>query len=159
MNASKNMAAGLAGAIVLNLLHEGAKKFYAKAPRVDRVGEEAISKSLKSINIDPPTGKTLFGITLATDLLSNAAFYSMVGSGKEENILWRGAGFGLAAGVGALTLTKPLGLNDEPVNKSVQTQILTVTWYLIGGLAAAVVAKGISDKPKFQKLVNSLASF
>ncbi|MCE7060677.1 hypothetical protein [Dyadobacter sp. CY343] len=159
MNATKNMAAGLAGAIVLNLLHEGAKKFYAKAPRVDRVGEEAISKSLKSINIDPPTGKTLFGITLATDLLSNAAFYSMVGSGKEENILWRGAGFGLAAGVGALTLTKPLGLNDEPVNKSVQTQILTVTWYLLGGLAAAVVAKGISDKPKFQKLVNSLASF
>ncbi|CAG5067302.1 hypothetical protein DYBT9623_00022 [Dyadobacter sp. CECT 9623] len=159
MNATKNMAAGLAGAIVLNLLHEGAKKFYAKAPRVDRVGEEAISKSLKSINIDPPTGKTLFGITLATDLLSNAAFYSMVGSGKEENILWRGAGFGLAAGVGALTLTKPLGLNDEPVNKSVQTQILTVTWYLIGGLAAAVVARGISDKPKFQKLVNSLASF
>jgi len=159
MNATKNMAAGLAGAIVLNLLHEGAKKFYSKAPRVNKIGEEAVSKSLKTINIDPPTGKTLFGVTLATDLLSNAAFYSMVGSGKEENIMWRGAGYGLAAGIGALTLTKPLGLNDEPVNKSVQTQMLTVAWYLLGGLAAAVVAKGISNKPKLQNLVNSFGSF
>jgi hypothetical protein len=159
MNPTKNIAAGLAGALVLNLLHESARRLSSNAPQINRVGEEAISKSLKTINIDPPTGKKLFGLTLASDLLSNAAYYSMVGSGKEENILWRGAGYGLAAGVGALTLTKPLGLDDTPVNKTVQTQILTVAWYVLGGLAAAFVAKKISEKPQLNKLISSVSSF
>ncbi|WP_439558647.1 hypothetical protein [Dyadobacter sp.] len=159
MDATKNIAAGLAGAVVLNLLHEGGRQFYAKAPRINRVGEEALSKSLETVNIDPPKGKKLFGLTLASDLLSNAAYYSMVGSGKEENILLRGAGFGFAAGIGALTLTKPLGLNDAPVNRTVQTQILTVAYYVIGGLAAAFVAKKISERPQLNKLVSSVSSF
>ena len=159
MNASKNMVAGLAGALVLNLLHESARHLSPSAPRVNKVGEEALSKSLKTINIDPPKGKKLFGLTLASDLLSNAAYFSMVGSGKEENILLRGAGFGLAAGIGALTLTKPLGLDDSPVNRSLQTQLMTVAWYTLGGLAAAFVAQKISEKPKLQNLVSSFGNF
>jgi hypothetical protein len=145
MKSIKSISAGLAGALALNLLHEGAKRLYSKAPRVDLIGEEALSKSLNALGMSTPDRKNLFGLTLAGDLVSNSMYYSMVATGNSKNILWRGAGYGLAAGIGALTLTKPMGLNDAPVNKTVQTQALTVAWYLIGGLVTALVARKIGQ--------------
>ena len=143
MKAINNITAGLAGAIVLNILHESAKRLFADAPRVDLVGEEALSDILKSAGAEPPKGNALYAATLAADVASNALYYSFIGIGKKENLLLRGAGIGFAAGIGALTLTKPLGLNDEPVNRTNTTKALTVAWYLIGGLVTALVMKEI----------------
>lgn len=142
MKAINNISAGLAGAVVLNILHESAKRFFPNAPRVDLVGEEALSDILESAGIEPPKGNALYVATLAADVVSNALYYSLIGEGKKENVLLRGAGIGLAAGIGALTLTKPLGLNDAPVNRTNTTKALTVAWYLIGGLVTALVIKG-----------------
>lgn len=141
----RNILGGLAGAIVLNVIHESARRLYNKAPRVDLVGEEALSKTLSAVGVEPPTGKTLKGSTLAADIVSNAMYYSMIGKGGEHNLLVRGAGYGLAAGLGAIGLTQKLGLSDAPVTKTNETQIMTVAWYLLGGLSAAFAMMKIKE--------------
>jgi len=146
MKGIENLAGGLAGALVLNILHETVKRMDKDAPRVDLVGEEALSKSLETVGVEPPKGDALFGATLAADVFSNALYFSAVGAGKKKNLLLLGAGYGLAAGIGAITLTKPLGLNDKPVNRTTKTQALTVAFYLVGGLVSALTIKGLRKK-------------
>ena len=143
MKALKNLAGGLAGAIALNILHETVKRLYHDAPRVDLVGEDALTKIGNKVNVEPPTGNKLYAATLAGDLLSNTLYYSLIGAGKRKGLFWRGAAMGLAAGVGALTLTKPMGLSDAPVTRTDATKILTVTWYTFGGIVAAVTMKAL----------------
>ena len=143
MKEIENLAAGLAGAVALNVLHETVKRLDSDAPRVDLVGEEALSKTLESVGIEPPKGNTLFTTTLAADVVSNALYYSAIGIGKRKYLLLRGAAYGLAAGIGAVTLTEPMGLNDAPVTRTNKTKVLTVAWYLIGGLVTALAIKGL----------------
>lgn len=135
----KSLAGGLAGAVVLNVVHEIARKFYDKAPRIDKVGEEAITKSLDAVGVPAPKGNSLFVTTLAADLASNATYFAAIGKGSDKYLLARGAGYGLLAGLGAIGLTQKLGLSDKPVTKTIETKVLTVAWYLLGGLVAAFV--------------------
>jgi hypothetical protein len=132
---------GLAGTVALNILHQAVKQFDHDAPRVDLVGEEALTKGMKAMGLTPPTGNALFVATLAGDLFSNAAYYSMIGLGKKKYLLYHGAAHGLCAGIGALTLTEPLGLSDAPVTRTDKTKLLTVAWYTFGGLVTAAVIK------------------
>jgi hypothetical protein len=143
MKAITNMIGGLAGAIALNILHESVKRMDHDAPRIDLVGEEALSKSIESLGGEPPEGDALFAATLAGDVVSNALYYSMIGVGKKKNLVWRGAAYGLAAGLGALALTRPMGLSDAPITKTEKTKVLTVAWYLFGGLVTAFTIKGL----------------
>lgn len=138
-----NIAGGMAGAAALNILHETVKHLDHMAPRIDLVGEEALTEIIKSAGAEPPKGNSLYAATLAGDILSNTLYYSLIGVGKKRNLLLRGAGYGLAAGVGALVLTKPLGLSDAPVTRSNKTKALTVAWYFIGGLVAAMTIKSL----------------
>jgi hypothetical protein len=141
----RNILGGLAGAIVLNIVHEAARRLYSKAPRIDLIGEEALTKSLNAVGMEAPTGSLLTGSTLAADLASNTMYFSMIGKGGEENLLMRGAGYGLAAGLGAIGLTQQLGLSDAPVTKTNETKVMTVAWYLLGGLSAAFAMMKIKD--------------
>jgi len=137
---------GIAGAVTLNILHQTAKQVCSEAPRVDLVGEEALSKGLKHMGIRPPQGNALFTATLAADLLSNAAYYTMIGLGKKKYLLYHGAAHGLCAGIGALTLLKPMGLNSAPVKRTYQTQVMTVAWYTLGGIATGAVMYALRRK-------------
>lgn len=139
----RNILGGISGAVVLNLIHEAAKRVYDKAPQIDQLGEEALSKTVEAIGLEAPTGQTLTVSTLAADLASNAGYYAMIGKGDRETILWRGAGYGLMAGLGAIGLAKPLGLDETPVAKTEETKLLTVAWYVLGGLAAALVIRNL----------------
>lgn len=141
MEAFKNLAGGFLGAVALNLLHETYRRIDSDAPRVDLVGEEALSKSLKFAGVNPPKGDNLYLSTLAGDIFSNTLYYSLIGASGNKKIMLRGAAYGLAAGIGAVALPKPLGLNDAPVTRSTKTELLTVAWYLIGGLASAGAIK------------------
>jgi hypothetical protein len=47
----------------------------------------------------------------------------------------------MLAGVGAVVLPGPLGLGRQPTNRARATQVMTVLWYLAGGLAAAAAAR------------------
>jgi hypothetical protein len=150
MKNSTSLIGGLAGAIALNLLHETARRFFSSAPRIDKIGEQALSKSLASAGIQPPSGKKLFGATLAADVISNAVYYSLLGAGKPKHLLLRGAAAGLIAGIGAVKLPEPMGLDDRPVNKNATSSLLTVGYYVFGGLVAAA-AISLLKKEKTNK--------
>ena len=140
MKIRTNLVAGAAGAILLNLIHELARKTLTQAPHVNEIGEEGVVKISESLGKEAPHGNALYATTLASDFIGNAFYYSAVGKGSPKNIWLRGLGLGLTAGIGALALPSKLGLDDQPVKRSNLTQVLTVAWYTLGGIAAAGVA-------------------
>lgn len=137
---------GLAGAAALTILHETIKKQDSKAPRMDLLGMMALSKIIRSVGKNPPPEKKLYIYTMTGDLLSNALYYSLAGMGKQKSLLEKGAALGIAAGLGALFLPKPLHLNEEYSNRTTRTQVMTVAYYLIGSLVAAALMKQLRKK-------------
>ena len=146
MKILKAILAGFAGAAALNILHETVRRLDADAPRVDLVGEEALTRSMNSLNLEAPTGKDLYAATLAGDIISNTIYYSAIGMAGSKNVYLKGALAGLTAGLGAIKLPKEMGLDDEPVTKTDKTKLLTVAWYLIGGLVTAAVLDQFKKK-------------
>ena len=138
---SKNMIGGLAGAVALNAVHQLVKKVVEDAPRIDKVGKEAVTKATTAVGIEPPTGNKLFLTTLVSDLVANSIYYSLIGKGKRENLLMRGIIYGAVAGIGALTLTKPIGLDDRPVNRTAKTKAMTVGLYILGGVVTVLTRR------------------
>lgn len=136
MNPWAAIGSGAVGATVLTAVHETARRRWDDAPRMDVLGRRAIERSLIAVGIDPPRGERLQQTALAGDVISNSLYYSFVAAGCPEGAVTRGALLGLAAGVGAVLLPGPLGLGEEPSNRTRQTQLATVAWYLLGGLAA-----------------------
>jgi hypothetical protein len=130
-------AAGAAGAAALTGVHQLALGLTEAAPRMDILGMRALKRSMRTAGLQPPRGRTLYNWTLAGDLLSNGAYYSLVAGPRP----WmRGAVLGLAAGAGALLLPQRIGLGHPPKSEYVTNQVMTVAWYLLGGLVAAATA-------------------
>lgn len=139
-----NFIAGLAGAAVLNVLHETARKVCKDAPEINKIGEEGVAHTAEAAGMKVPSGKKLYATALAADLIGNAFYYAMVGKGPRNMVWKRGTALGVTAGLGALGLTRPLGLHDEPVNKNLASQLMTIAWYTAGGLAAAAASNLLS---------------
>lgn len=139
----QNLIAGFAGALSLTLLHESLKKQLNDAPRIDLLGEEAVNvlmdKAGKPINDE----KKLYATTLAGDLLANTLYYSAIGAGSKYT--WTKAiTLGLSAGLGAVKLARPLGLNEKTVARNDNVKVLTVLYYLSGALVTAGVIKAFN---------------
>ena len=146
MSKIKNLMAGLGGAVALNILHESLKKKSPDMPRVDLLGEEALQKTLNYFGTEIEGEKPLYAATLAGDVISNAMYYSMIGNGDPKHVWIRAVAYGAAAGVGAITLPEPLGLDPEPVTKTNTTKALTVGYYVLGALVTAAILNGIAKK-------------
>jgi hypothetical protein len=144
----QSAGAGLAGASALTLLHETVRRFNPDAPRMDLLGMRAIDKYLRKAAIQPPRGKPLHTAALVGDMLSNTLYYSLAGAGKKDTLWLRGAGLGLAAGIGAIVLPGPMGLGDAPSSRTPQTKAMTIAWYLAGGLATATVLHWLNKSSK-----------
>jgi hypothetical protein len=144
MSLTKAVASGLVGACTLTLVHESARRFIPKAPRMDVLGMRAIAKSLRLVGQEPPPADQLHKITLAGDIVSNSAYYSLVGLGEPDDALLCGTLLGLAAGVGAVLLPEPLGLGSAPSARTTETKVMTVAWYVAGGIAAALAYRLLS---------------
>src|SRR5690606_17625455 len=110
---------GLAGAVILTALHESARRVFHDAPRMDLLGMRAIEKGFKAANETPPSSDNLFALSMAGDLISNSAYYSLVGN--DKNSLAKGAILGLAAGIGGVVLPGPLGLGEDASARTPQT--------------------------------------
>jgi hypothetical protein len=136
---------GLAGSLVLTLLHETLRKTVKDAPRMDLMGEQGLAKILSAADMEVPEEPELFKMTMTGDIIGNAGYYALVASIPKHSIL-AGAGLGLAAGVGALQLPDKLGLNKEYSNATRKTQVLTISIYLLGGLVAGVVYNSLQKK-------------
>src|SRR4029079_1304003 len=129
MKALYALEGGIAGATAMTLIHETVKNKVPNAPRMDLLGMNALAKGLKVIGARTPNERSLYAWTLAGDIISNSLFYSFAGIGQRKNALVRGAALGLAAGLGAVMLPKPMGLDDRPSNKTMETKIMTVGLY------------------------------
>lgn len=146
MSFGKALIGGLVGATVLTLLNESARQTIKNAPRIDVLGKRAIAKPLMKMGVAPPKDDNLYWITLASDIFSNTLYYGSISLGDEKNAYRNGALLGLAAGVGAVVLPAPLGLGNDTTARTGQTELMTVAWYLAGGLAAAAIYKFLSDE-------------
>jgi hypothetical protein len=140
------LGGGVAGALAVTLIHESVKRIVPQAPRMDLLGMNAIAKGLNAAGWKTPGGNTLYAMALAGDLVSNALYYSIAGIGKEKNIWLRSSLLGLAAGIGAVTLPGPLGLNERHSNRTLTTQLMTVGLYVTGALVTTAIIKLLAKK-------------
>lgn len=131
------LGSGLAGAVALNLVHEGVRRTWPNAPRMDKLGMQALSAILQKVGKTTPSKGELYGLTLAGDLIANTLFYSLTGVKRPKNAWLKGSVLGAAAGLGASLLPGKLGLSDKPANKTPQTSAMTVGLYVLGGIVAA----------------------
>ena len=136
-------AAGACGAVALTAVHQLARRVTSDAPRMDVLGERAIARGLRAAGSDVPPEPQLHRWALAGDLLANSAYYSLVACGRDAHVWRRGVALGLGAGAGALLLPRRMGLGDPPNSDHLANQVMTVAWYLIGGLAAAAAGQGL----------------
>ncbi|WP_114789017.1 hypothetical protein U0035_05420 [Niabella yanshanensis] len=132
----KKIVAGLAGALVLNILHEAVRNRFAGAPRINELGEEALQKSLRPFNLTVDNPRSLYWATLSSDIVSNALYYGVTATTSPVIS-------GALAGIGAVKLPQHLGLNDEPVAATPQRKLLTVSYYLVGALVTRAVYKAL----------------
>lgn len=144
------VAAGLAGAVTVTLLNEGVRQVIRHAPRMDIIGERALVRVVRAAGGRPPQGRTLYRATMAADLVSNALYYSLVAAGSPRRTWQRGSALGLAAGLGAVFLPRPLGLGRQPEESRPLTQVLTALWYLTAGLSAAAVCRTLQPQQMSQ---------
>lgn len=138
------LVGGLVGASALTLLHESARRVRPDAPRMDELGMQALAKMLRRAKVTPPPRDRLHTATLVGDVLANGLYYSLVGPGRDARVWLRGAVLGLGAGIGGVVLPPLLGLDPDASARTTQTKLMTVTWYLLGGLTAAAAARALS---------------
>lgn len=131
---------GLAGAGALTLLHQWVKKRAAFPPRLDKLGMEALERTMTATELDMPTRDELYEYTLTGDLAANAAYYALVGTTPKSPVL-TGSVLGMLAGTAAVALPGNLKLNEEYTGATPQTKALTIALYTAGGLAAGIVYK------------------
>ena len=132
----------------MTAVHQAAKAAVPHAPRVDVIGRRAIARPLMAMNISPPRGQALQNTALAFDLISNTAYYALLGRSEPKH-LWRNAWLlGLVAGVGAVALPPVMGLGSKPVARRADTALMTIGWYTLGALATAATMKALSRYAK-----------
>lgn len=140
------LASGLVGATTLTLVHEIARRVLPDAPRVDLLGMRAIAATLRRGGATPPPSERLYWWALAGDLASNSLYYSLAAIGAPERAVWRGGLLGLGACIATVTLPPIVGLGHRPQARTPQTALLTVLWYLIGGLTAGATATALAQE-------------
>jgi hypothetical protein len=142
-----SLTSGAVGAATLTAVHQTARALTPKtAPRMDVLGMRALSKIIRGVGRKPPEKNKLYTTTLAGDLLSNAAYYSLVGIGNPKGSLKRASILGLVAGLGAVYLPPVVGLGQKPVQRTTATKFMTVVWYTGGALASGYAMKLLTGK-------------
>jgi hypothetical protein len=137
MKILKAVASGLVGALTLTLVNEAARRVYPEAPRAEKLGMRWVATKFRKLDQPVPDRKKLYWLALTDDLFSNTVYYSLVGAGRPKGAWVRGALLGTGGGIGAVVLPPKINLGKGPTARTSATRVLTVAWYLIGGLAAA----------------------
>ncbi len=138
-----SLVSGLAGAVALTAVHQAARTISPDAPRMDVVGMRALARGGLVDDSSPASAhKGIYRAALAGDLICNTAYYSLATS------YTRGAAMGLLAGLGALLLPQRLGLGAPPKSDLLSNQIMTVAWYVVGGITAAATSSWLSSRRK-----------
>ena len=86
-----------------------------------------------------PDSDDVYGLALSGELMSNASYYSFAGTSVVKGVL-----LGVAAGLGGIYLPEKLGLGEAPTSRTLTTKIMTVGYYVLGGIVAAKTARALS---------------
>jgi hypothetical protein len=142
MKLLRALTGGLAGSVILTSLHQLLQKNYKNAPRMDLLGEEAIAKGFNKVGADRPSENKLHKMALAGDIVANTLFFGAAATTISS--CSKGTLLGIAAGLGGIYLPEKLGLNPEHSNRTLQTKVLTVGLYALGGYVAGKVIDRLS---------------
>jgi len=147
MTTTRNLLAGFGGALAVNLLHEALKKKVKDAPRLDKIGENAVQKATMMTSDKPIENKgKLYATALGADLVANTMYYAMIGAGNPKHIWPKAVGLGVTAGTGAITLPSALGINGIHTDKTAKTKSMTMGYYLFGALVTAGLLKFMDSR-------------
>ncbi len=69
-----SLVSGLAGSVALTLLHELVRKNVNAAPRMDKLGRQAVSKVLLASGSEVPPAEVLQKYALGGDIIGNTAY-------------------------------------------------------------------------------------
>lgn len=137
------LAGGLAGAVAVTLLAELLRKNFSNAPRLDKLGEEALDKTVSKLNGEHVPVEKQYRASLAADLISNTLYYSATAFKPRAAVL-TGTILGATAGAGAVKLPARLGLNEENTAGTKNKKLLTIALYTVGGLIAGLVTRRLT---------------
>ena len=112
-NTIKASAAGVLGAFVLTAPHQTLKSGTTKAPALDTLGMQSIQRGAQALNQRPP--EKLYEVAIAGDIISNAAYFAMVGIFGRVAAPITGTALGVVAGLGAIALPPHLGWMQMPL--------------------------------------------
>lgn len=152
---------GVAGATTLTLLQEALHSIDTKSPR-PFFHKSGVMKKLKKSSGKPQQQSKLF-ITLAGELLANAAYFGLGGLGKKKNAVLTGGLLGTAAGLGVAflagaetnhTTENANGRLPEP-DADLKKKLLTVALFTAGGVVAGIAMKRLNKKSlkKLKKMI------
>ena len=96
---------------------------------------------IQRLGLPQPTGRDLQTAAIAGDLVANTLFYSAASFTRPERAPAAGLLLGAAAGLGALILPGPLGLDANATNRYGATRAMTVGIYALGGLATGMACR------------------
>ena len=139
-NLAKAFFSGTVGAVVLTLIHKTARRRVPRAPRMDIVGMRAVDRAMDGMGMHLLKRPQLRRAALAGDLIGNSLYYSAIPAATPGATWRRGLFLGALAGVGALALPERVGLGAPPDSGRPGNQLMTVAWYVLGGLATAAAA-------------------
>ena len=143
------LAAGAVGAAAVTIANEVGRRTISDAPRLDLLGTRAVAKLASrggAQRFVPGKRQDLWRTALAGDLAANALYYALAAPGRSPRPIGRGLFLGALAGVGAVVLAPKLGLGHRPSDATVETAVLTVAWYAVGGVAAGIAARLLAPR-------------
>ena len=104
----------------------------------------AVDRAMDGIGMHLLKRPQLRRAALAGDLIGNSLYYSAIPAATAAATWRRGLFLGALAGVGALALPERVGLGAPPDSGRPGNQLMTIAWYVIGGLATAAAANAYS---------------
>lgn len=134
MKLSNAIEGGLTGAATLLLLQQTLRKIDIKAAEATWLKKNKLVKYLKRHGIKNSGNNSKKYVQLAGELLSNAAYFGLIGTGKNKNAVLPGGLLGAVAGLRAAFM--PEDDEADPTENPTKKKILTIALYTLGGLLA-----------------------
>lgn len=140
----RTLAAGLAGAMAVNVVHELTRHAAdgnpppSRVPRLDRLGQEGLAKMMKAVGLTrPPPGAPRYAAAMVGDVATNTLLYALTASIFRKPLVG-GAVASVAAGAAGLLLPQLVGMQRHTGTKPI-VKAMTFADYALGGIVTGMV--------------------
>jgi len=128
--------------LVPTAIHESARRLIPRASRLDSLGRQGLVRVIRGFGARAPGRDELQAVALVGDLVGNAGLFAAalaVSSPRSAPV--RGAMVGVLAGLATLMVPPQLKIGPRPGQLPPVTRVMTVGFYVGGGLVAGLVAR------------------